>query len=334
MTSTSSVIDGTQLDISKISFGKLTRNANGSKSVRIMYDNGPLTIQTPMMNIPWNLNPPFSEKDNKKDKKDDDDDNSNTPDKDGKKITKWSLQMSFIGHDSKDGDKNTVRLKKFYENMRALDKLILEKIVANRQEWFDDDDKSMDKSTATAIYSRLFRPSIKDKKNKTTKEAYPPCIDPKVNFIDGAFQCNCFTMNREKIDKPMDKISLKKSMGEGIIRLTNFYIQQANCGPTWTLMRLRADETAALSDFGFIDVDEDDDVPIKKNVVIQDLDDDDDEEEQKPVITKSSAKATVVESDDDDDEDGNAEDEEPEPAPVVVKGKKAPAKAPVKGAKK
>ena len=61
MTSTSSVIDGTQLDISKISFGKLTRNANGSKSVRIMYENGPLTIQTPMMNIPWNLNPPFSD---------------------------------------------------------------------------------------------------------------------------------------------------------------------------------------------------------------------------------------------------------------------------------
>ena len=329
MTSPSSVIDGTKLDISKISFGKLTRNANGSKSVRIMYDNGPLTIQTPMMNIPWNLNPPFSEKDNKKDKKDDDDDNSNAPDKDGKKITKWSLQMSFIGHDSKDGD---IRLKKFYENMRALDKLILDKIVSSRQEWFDDD-SVLDKSTAIALYSRLFRPSIKDKKNKTTKEAYPPCIDPKVNFIDGAFQCNCFTMNREKIDKPMDKISLKKSMGEGIIRLTNFYIQTSNCGPTWTLMRLRADETAALSDFGFIDVDEDDNVPIKKNVIIQDLDDDE-EEDEKPVITKSSAKATVVESDD-DDEDGNAEDdEEPEPAPVVVKGKKAPAKAPAKGAKK
>jgi len=337
MTSNSSVIDGTQLDISKISFGKLTRNANGSKSVRIMYDNGPLTIQTPMMSIPWNLNPPFSEKDNKKDKKDEDDDNSNVPDKDGKKITKWSLQMSFIGHDSKDGDKNTVRLKKFYDNMRALDKLILEKIVANRQEWFDDDDKSMDKSTATAIYSRLFRPSIKDKKNKTTKEAYPPCIDPKVNFIDGVFQCNCFNMNREKIDKPMDKISLKKSTGEGIIRLTNFYIQQANCGPTWTLMRLRADETAALSDFGFIDVDEDDDVPVKKNVIIQDLDDEDNEAD-KPVITKSSAKATVVEDDDDNNEDGNAEDDEdPEPAPVVVK--KAPAKpaakaSTAKGAKK
>lgn len=339
MTSNSSVIDGTQLDISKISFGKLTRNANGSKSVRIMYDNGPLTIQTPMMSIPWNLNPPFSEKDNKKDKKDEDDDNSNVPDKDGKKITKWSLQMSFIGHDSKDGDKNTVRLKKFYDNMRALDKLILEKIVANRQEWFDDDDKSMDKSTATAIYSRLFRPSIKDKKNKTTKEAYPPCIDPKVNFIDGVFQCNCFNMNREKIDKPMDKISLKKSTGEGIIRLTNFYIQQANCGPTWTLMRLRADETAALSDFGFIDVDEDDDVPVKKNVIIQDLDDEDNEAD-KPVITKSSAKATVVEDDDDDNnaEDGNAEDDEdPEPVPVVVK--KAPAKpaakaSTAKGAKK
>ena len=38
-----------------------------------MYENGPLTIQTPMMSIPWNLNPPFSEKDNKKDKKDEDD---------------------------------------------------------------------------------------------------------------------------------------------------------------------------------------------------------------------------------------------------------------------
>ena len=216
-----------------------------------------------------------------------------------------------------------------------INKLILEKIVANRQEWFDDDDKSMDKATATASYSRLFRPSIKYKKNKTTKEAYPPCIDPKVNFIDGVFQCNCFNMNREKIDKPMDKISLKKSTGEGIIRLTNFYIQQANCGPTWTLMRLRADETAALSDFGFIDVDEDEDVPTKKNVVIQDLDDEDNESE-KTTITKSSTKEIV--ENDDDDEDGNAEDdEEPEPVPVVVKkaSTKTPAKASTaKGANK
>ena len=33
-------------------------------------------------------------------------------------------------------------------------------------------------------------------------------------------------------------------------------------------------------------------------------------------------------------EEEELEDEEPEPAPVVVKGKKAPTKAPAKGAKK
>jgi hypothetical protein len=302
---TNSVIDGTKLDLSKISFGKITRLPNGSKSVRISYDNGPFTIQTPMLAVPWGVNPPYSEKDNKKDK--DDDDAPVQRGQEGKsKVSKWSMQMSFKGSEGKD--KESQRVKKFLENMKAFDQLCLDEIVKRRQEWFDDD-KKMSKETAEAIYDRLLRRSVKERVNKTTKESYPPCIEPKVNCVDGEFQCNCFTMNREKYDKPMDKLSLRGTVGEGIIRLTNFYIQQTSCGPTWTLMRLRADESAALSDFGFIDVDEEENEnkASKTNVQIQDSDDSDDDE-----------KTTKGDAEDDSDDD---EEEEPEPEPVVQKGK-------------
>jgi len=296
---TNSVIDGTKIDLSKITFGKITRLPNGSKSVRISYDNGPFTIQTPLLNIPWGVNPPYSEKDKK------DEDDSTQRGQEGKsKISKWSIQMSFKGHDAKH--KEAQRVHKFLENMRAFDQLCLDEIVKRRQEWFDDD-KKMSKETAEAIYDRLLRRSVKERVNKTTKEAYPPCIEPKVNWIDGEFQCNCFTMNREKYDKPMDKISLRGSVGEGIIRLTNFYIQQTSCGPTWTLMRLRADETAALSDFGFIDVDEEEAENNKTKSAVEIESDDDSSDEEKPATG--------------DAEDTSEEEEEPEPEPVVKKGK-------------
>lgn len=312
MSANTSVVDGTKIDLSLFSFGKPIRNANGSKSVRVSYNGGPLTIQTPMMNIPWNVNPPYSEKD-KKDKKDDEE--SNNQQGDGRnKISKWSLQMSFKGYEAKDGDRNTARLKKFHENMRAIDKLFLDTIVKNRQEWFDDD-KPMKPDTALAIYERLYRPAIHDRKNKITKESYPPTLEPKVNCIDGEFQCNVFTMNREKYDKQIDKIALRGATGEGIVRLTNFYIQQTSCGPTWTLMRLRADETTALSDFGFVDFDEEEGDGNKskpKNVQIEDSDDSDDD-------VKPAAGDAEDSSDDDKKEESSEEEPEPEPVKPVKK---------------
>lgn len=323
MTTNSSVIDGTKIDLTKVTFSsKITRLPNGSKSARVFYDGAPFTIQTPHLYMPWGVNPPYSEKDNKNKPGDDDDQHK----QDGKnKMSKWSLQMSFKGSEGRD--KEAQRVNKFLENMKALDQLFLETIVKNRQEWFDDD-KKMSKETAEAIYDRLLRRSVKERVNKVSKEAYPPCIEPKVNCVDGEFQCNVFKMNREKYDKPINEIGLRGSNGEGIIRLTNFYIQQTSCGPTWTLLRLRADESGAgLNDFGFIDVDEDEgDVKPKSNVQIADSDDEDDD--VKPSATKGDAE-------DDSEESEESEDEpEPEPEPVVKKGKAKTATAtPAKGKK-
>jgi hypothetical protein len=326
--SNQSVIDGTKLDLSLITFGKINRLANGSKSVRVSYNNGPLTIQTPIMSIPWGVNPPYSEKDKK------DDDAPIQPSADGKgKMSKWSLQMSFKGVDPKSKDPNTQRLNKFLDNMRALDKLFINKVVENRKEWFDDDEE-MTTAEAGRFYNKLYSKAIKERSNKTTKESYPPSIDPKVNCVDGEFQCNVFSMSGEKYDKPIDKLNLKGTSGIGILRLTNFYIQQSRCGPTWTMMRLRADETAALGDFGFVDFDEEENSEgkpkAKANVGINDSDDEDEE-------VKNTNKGGNAEDDSDEEdtkpskkeseeeEDSDEEEPEPEPVPVVKKGAKKPA---------
>jgi hypothetical protein len=309
--SNSSVVAGTKIDLSKISFGKITQNPNGSKSVRVSYEGGPLTIQTPMLNIPWGVNPPYSEKDKKNGKEADDEPQR---DSDGKsknsKMSKWSLQMSFKGADA--SDKESKNVKKFLETMKSIDQLFLETLVKNRQEWFDDN-KKMSNETAEAIYDRLFRRSVKERFNKTTKEAYPPCIEPKVNCLDGTFQCHVSKISGEEYDEPIDKLSLRGSSGVGIIRLTNFYIQQTSCGPTWTLMRLRADAGKSNTDFGFIDDDEEDDSSTSANV------------------TKTPAKSVAIDTSDDEDDDtdkdktpqGDAEDDdedqEPEPEPEPVK---------------
>jgi hypothetical protein len=327
--SNQSVIDGSKLDLSLITFGKINRLANGSKSVRVSYNGGPLTIQTPIMNIPWGVNPPYSEKDKK------DDDAPAQPSADGKgKMSKWSLQMSFKGIDPKSKDPNIQRLNKFLENMKGLDELFLKKVVENRQEWFDDN-KKMSPDTAEAIYERFYTKSIRERSNKVTKEAYPPSIDPKVNCLDGEFQCNVFNMSGDKYDKPIDKINLKGSSGIGILRLTNFYIQQSRCGATWTLMRLRADEQAALGDFGFVDFDEEEKSESKPkakataNVGITDSDEDEDDDTDKKggnAEDDSEDEKPAAKKESEEEEDSDEEEEEPEPVPVVKKGaKKAPA---------
>jgi len=308
--SNSSVVAGTKIDLNEIEFGKITQNPNGSRSVRVTYKKGPLTIQTPELGIPWGVNPPYSEKDKKNGKEGDDEPQR---DSDGKsknsKMSKWSLQMSFKGADG--SSKESKNVKQFLDNMKALDQLFLDKIVKNRQEWFDDN-KKMSNETAEAIYDRLFRRSVKERFNKTTKEAYPPCIEPKVNCLDGVFQCHVSKMSGEEYEEPIDKLSLRGSSGVGIIRLTNFYIQQTSCGPTWTLMRLRADAGKSNTDFGFIDDDEDDDTATA-------------------APAKTPAKSVAIDTSDDEDEDddkdkkpqGDAEDDEsdpePEPEPEPVK---------------
>ena len=327
--SNKSVIDGTKLDLSKITFGKITRLANGSKSVRVSYDNGPLTIQTPMMNIPWGLNAPYGEGE----KKDDDGPTQSAAAADGKpKVTKWSLEMSFKGMDPKSKDPNVKRLVDFLAKMKELDDLFLKKVVEEREDWFSDN-KKMSHDTAVAIYERFYSKIVRERVNKVTKESYPSSIVPKVKCEDGKFICNVFNMSREQYSKPIDKLNLKGSSGEGIIQLTNFYIQQSRCGPTWTLMRLRADETAALGDFGFVDFDEEENEEAKpkskSNIAINDSEDE--EEDEKKGGNAEDSEEEKKESE--EEEDSDEEEEEPEPVPVVKKGAKKPA-APATPAKK
>ena len=222
--------------------------------------------------------------------------------------------MSFKGYDSNDSDANNKRVKEFHEKMTALDQKFLETIVANRQQWFDDD-KKMSKETAEAIYDRLLRRSVKQRFNKTTKEPYPPHLEPKVNCRNGTFECVVENTKLEEYSHPINKISLRGTQGIGIISLTNFYIQQTSCGPTWTLLRLRADETASMTDFGFIDVDEDEEASKKtaapKAAVQIDDDSDSDDEETKPAAGNAEDSSSEEEE----------EEPEPEPVPVVKKGK-------------
>ena len=301
MSNSTSVLDGTKIDLSKITFSSIRRNDNGSKSVRVSYDGGPLTIQTPLMPIPWNLNPPYSDKNaNKKGKdneEEEDQEQENTVPTTGR--TKWSLQMTFRDRE------NNRRLQRFYENMKALDDLFAKKTVESRAEWFDDDEDYESERDAFLTYKKIFKPGVRQRKNKTTGEAYPPCIEPKVTCNDGEFACNCFSMNREKYDKPMNKLQLRGTEGEGIIRLTNFYVQDSRCGPTWALMRLRADESeGSLGEFGFIDVGDDEDNEKTTNVEIHTSGEEDNGEEGE---------------EEGEEEEGDAEEEEPEPEPVKPK---------------
>ena len=134
--SLNSVIVPSQVDVSKLKYSEPKQLENQSKTVYVNYDGDKLTIQTPLVNIPYNIN---------------DFNDENT------KYKKFDINFSFAGMDSNP------KVKQFFDKMVEIEEKIKSDAFKNRQLWLRDDYDGIKK-----VVDKLFFPIIKYDKDKET----------------------------------------------------------------------------------------------------------------------------------------------------------------------
>lgn len=292
------------IDVSKIRYTEVKTLPNQSKAVYINYGSEKLTVQTPLMSLPYGMND--NEKFAKKDK------DGNVVD-DGPK--RYDLNLSFRGME------DTPALKVFHDKMQELESKFQDDAFANRVTWLKDDFDGMKK-----MVSKLFSPIVKYDKDKETGKVvgkYPPTIKVKLPYDskNDSFNFDASDMDGNELDFKDVMHNLKGARVRLIIELTGLWIAGGKYGCTWKVIRGRF-QLPAKAKANFIE-DSDDDTPATKKGAHL-IDDEDLEEEAMAMAAAASPvkkpgkpapaskKTAVVVSDDEDEED----DEVPPPAPT------------------
>lgn len=269
------------VDVSKFKYSEVKTLSNGSKTVYINYGGDKLTLQTPIMSLPYGIGDWNGKEDKKKDE--------------GKK---YDLHLSFRGWDENP------KLKVLLDKMKDIENKLKEDAFNNRLTWFRDDYDG-----SKALVDRLFTPIVKYDKDKDTGKVvgkYPPTLKVKLpydNKVDD-FTFECTDMDGNDIDFKSVMTKLKGAKARLIIQLSGVWMAGGKYGVTWKVLKGTFD-MPSKSKYDYIE-DSDDEAPSKKrNVVEPDEDLEEDAiamaESASPVVTPKKPVTKAPETDDEDD---------------------------------
>ena len=293
------VVLAKNVDVSKIKYSAPRTLDNQSKSIYVNYEGSSITIQTPLVRLPYGVG-------DWNDKNVDEKSTGETKQK------KYDLSFSFDGVDSNP------KIKELLEKMQEIENKIAEDAFENRIAWLDDDFDGI-----KSVVKKLFTPIIKYDKDKVTKKPtgkYPPTLKCKLPYDTRAdiFTFVSQDMNGEEIDFKTIMRSLKGAKARLIIQLSSIWIAGGRFGCTWKVVRGRFEVTKPTA----VDFIEDSDVEVP---------DEDDTEDSTNNLTEKmnnvtiASKTTVVESseeEEDDNENDDSEIDEPPPPPPPPATKK------------
>ena len=294
-----SVVKGKNIEASKVTFSAPKVLDNGAKLVYMNYDGGRFTVQTPWMGMPWAMS-------------------SYTDDK----YPKHSITLSFRGMDESE------EMKRFHDNMLAVEQATVQAGVQNSVQWFKKKNLSED------VVSNLFNPIVRVSTDKNTGVAdgkYPPTLRLKVPQRDGVWEPkvydtsgNVYHVNDSESGDVMEDILVKGAKIRCMMQCVGLWIASGNYMCQWKLTRAEVDVPESSGNHNFLpdsDAEDDDDVvasgggsgapPAPSKVTPQMLDDTDSEGE-----VEGEADAEV-------DAEVDAEPEvEPEPEKKKITKKK------------
>ena len=292
-------IKGKNLDTSLITpADKPKQLDNGSKFLWVGYKNSKLSLQTPRMNVAFNMSV-----------------------YDKGEYPKYSVELSFGGMES------DAALQKFHDNLEAMDEYLIDQGVANSMAWFKAKNSSRD--VVEAKYSRMIKtPTDKDSGEVLTQ--YPKRLRLKIPFYDGKFGCEVFDKSGNKIEAPMEEILVRGTRVKAIIECVGLWIASASYMCQWKVVRMEADVQQVSRGPAFLPDTDDEDggdepespepapapAPAPEPAAVEAEESEDEED--------SDEEESEEESDDDDD----SEEEAPPPPPEPKK--KTKAKAPAK----
>lgn len=340
----STVILPKDIQLSKLKYSDVKSLSNGSKTVYINYGSDKLTLQTPILHLPygigdWNDKTPVMDKKTGKP--------SAMPDvSDDDKIKKYDLSVSFAGMD------DNPKLKTLHDQMIELEKAIKEAAFKNRLTWLRDDYDGM-----KTITDKLFNSIIKLDKDKETGKVvgkYPPTMKLKLPYDNNTneFTFDCHDMDKNELDFKSIMTKLKGGKAQLIIQLTGLWFAGGRYGCTWKVLRGKF-QLPNKSNYDYVEDSDDENARNKNMEYDEDLEedaramgkvisppakkfaskvaikDDDDEEEEvdeeeeeelKRAASPEPKKNQVVVSEDEEEEEvEEEEEEEPSPPPPPVK---------------
>ena len=268
------LVKGKRIDMEKVSVSepKHLDNGTGAKLVYVNYNGSRFNVQTPWMDMPWNMNC-----------------------YDEGPYPKYSMELSFRGMDDSED------LASFHDKLNELDEKLIEFGVENSLPWFKK--KKVSKETVEALYTKTVKVS-KDKETGEPDGKWPSSFRLKLPFRDGKWSCSlsntdgsAFEINDSESGHKPEDILVKNARVRGIIQCVGLWIANGNYMCQWKLVKAAVEVPHTSSTCNFIpDSDEEgaeDDNGSSNMDLLDDSDKeeaDDEKVEEEIVVTKMKLK--------------------------------------------
>lgn len=291
------------VDVSKLRYSEMKTLSSGAKTVYVNYGNGTdkLTIQTPVMSIPYGINDSskFAEK------------NAQQSGKPANTDKKYELTFSFRGMDENE------KLKTLHDKLKEVERKIIDDAFENRVEWFKDDYDGKKE-----FVTKMFTSIVKIDKDKNTGKLlgkYPPTFKARIPYDNKScrFTFDSYDMNGAEIVFEEIINKLKSAKAKVIIQLSGLWFAGGRFGCSWKVSTGKFQLQQNSKPTFIVESDDDDVIEEEK----------DEEEDEEDVVVDSDVLHTVVKDDEEEEKDDDAEEEEDdeeeeEPEPVKPTPKK------------
>ena len=234
-----SLIKGKNIKASSITTSKPKSLDNGAKLVYVNYNGGRFNVQTPWMDVPWDMNV-YTEG----------------------AYPKYSCELSFRNMET------TPDLQEFHQKFIDVEQKLISEGVENGVSWFKLEKK---KCTADVVGSK-FGSIIKVSKDKETGEPdgkWPSTMKLKIPFRDDKFSCKLyskegdqFLINKNKDGETPDNIEeilVKNARVRCIIQCVGLWIAHGTYMCQWQLDRAEVEVPDSAVSHAFLPDSDDED---------------------------------------------------------------------------
>ena len=166
-----------------------------------------MAVQTPRMNVAFNMKPTMGE------------------------YPKYSVELSFQGMETDES------LRKFHDNIDAMDEFMIGEGVKNSMAWFKQ--KKVSRDVIEAKYSRMIKTPT-DKETGEVLTQYPKRLRLKIPYYDGKFGCEVFDKEGNKMEDPMEEILVRGTRVKAIIECVGLWISASSYMCQWKVVRMEA----------------------------------------------------------------------------------------------
>ena len=251
MSSTASPVKLSKFDFKKVSFSA-PRNLGdkGGKILYLNYDNAPLSIKTPEINVAWDVKyyeDPAPES------------------------GKYSVSVKFDNLDDKSqSDMHSV--------LNELDNVLLKSCYENRAVWLKK--AGITEEGIKLLYTPLIKRSV-DKETGEVNGKWPDGFRFKMSKWEGVHQFKMFDEDNKLLDLTeidITEIMKKGSKVKAVLRCNGVWILGGKFGCTWKAQQLKVEAPKKMKECAFEsdDDDSDDDGGDKAEAEADDSDDDSD----------------------------------------------------------